>query len=102
MKRTAGEGPGVVDENIHLAQFLQGGVDQPLDILLVGDVALNGQDRIADFLPGLIEPVLAPAENSDPRAFPGKQPGAGQADAGGASGDDGSFVLESHTGSFLS
>jgi len=102
VKRTAGEGPGVVDENIHLAQFLQGGSDQPFDILLAGDIALNGQDRIADFLLGLIEPVLTPAENGDPRAFLGEQAGAGQADAGGASGDDGGFVIQSHAESFLS
>ena len=97
--------PGVVHQNMDPAAA---GVDAGhylIDGLGIGDVAqlsIGGAAGGADLIHGAIHFVQLAVQNVNGRAFPGKQLGDGQPDAGGASGDDGVSRLKSkHGGSSI-
>ena len=93
VNRPAAENPGIVDENVHLAELLCRGFYQTFRILFRVMSPLNSEYGIADFFLRLVETILSPAKNRDARAFLCEQPGAGQADARCPSRDNGGFIL---------
>jgi hypothetical protein len=90
---------GVVNENVKLAEFGHGALDDPLAVLLVSDVAGDEHDAAA----GLLNParglagvvfLLGQVGDQDIGAFAREGNGHGAADAGIAAGDDRGATLE--------
>ena len=90
---------GVVDEDVHLAELLLGGVDGALPVVGAGHVEME-VDRLAAKLADLgfhlHTEVIADVADDHFRAFLGEHPGLGGALAAGAAGDDCNLAFEPH------
>jgi hypothetical protein len=90
-------GAGVVERDVQSAEGADGLFDERHDVILPGDIGLyeQGVSTGRSDLPGDLLSLGNPAAGDDHnRAFVGKRQGSGFADAGGASGDEDSLVLE--------
>src|SRR6266446_86626 len=90
-------GAGVVERDVQSAEGADGLFDERHDVILPGDIGLyeQGVSTGRSDLPCDLLSLGNPAAGDDHnRAFVGKRQGSGFADAGGASGDEDSLVLE--------
>ena len=90
-------GASVVERDVQSAEGADGLFDERDDVILPGDIGLyeQGASTGRSDLPGDLLSLGNPAAGDDHiRAFFGKRQGSGFADAGGASGDEDSLVLE--------
>jgi hypothetical protein len=90
-------GAGVVERDVQSAEGADGLFDARDNVILPSDIGLyeQGASTGRSDLPGDLLSLGNPAAGDDHiRAFFGKRQGSGFADAGGASGDEDSLVLE--------
>ena len=85
---------GIGEDDIDVASLLLDGCVQAVEVGEFGHVALDSGDVLANRLDRLVEFSLAAAGNEDLSAFGDEMLSGGQADAAGASGDDGYFSIQ--------
>jgi hypothetical protein len=74
--------PGTCPQHVDRALFLSDRVEQAVQIVQVGRIALHAGHVPADQLDGFVQRFLPPARDEDMRSFAYEQPGAGQRHAG--------------------
>jgi hypothetical protein len=88
---------GAVDPGVDAAELADGDGGDVLDLLAVGDVALDGDGLAAGGLDGVddvVEGLLAAGGEHDLGALFGGGLGGGEADAAGGAGDDDDLLVE--------
>jgi hypothetical protein len=85
---------GIRQEHVDAALGGLHGVEEPIQIARIRDVALDNEDVTANDLDGLIQLLLPPAGDHDLRAFGDEPPGAGQAYVAVATGNDRCLAFE--------
>ena len=87
---------GVGEDDVHHAFFVCDGAVEPVEIVQIGDVALNGRHVAADLAPRLVEFGSPATGDEDVRALGDEPPGRCQADPAAAAGNDRYLVLQLH------
>src|ERR1019366_7528341 len=94
-------GGRVVDQDIDLAEFAMGGIDEIADVRGAAYMAgqrVDAAGKILHFRGGLLEGFRLAAADDDGGAFAGEQFGDGAADAAAGAGDDGNLIAETKSG----
>jgi len=96
----------VVDKDIEMAEFFDGGVAQVLDIVLLGDIADAGVGTLSGFgfdtFSGFLQAAFVEIADKQRCAFFGGAFGDGKTNAGACGGgDEGGFAFEEVSGFWI-